>query len=114
MVNRTKDIALSVLVISAIAFSVYNGFCVTDWVQWLNNEQSVMCMVVAVLPMVTIQYKYLFTVSVFAFAMVCSHYVHMVIKAPYNVIIGHSAIGLLSIIIGILVQKFYTNKRTTK
>lgn len=109
-----KDKILAGILLFAVALSIVAGYAITDWNLWLKSEQLVMCLIVSILPMVTMRYKYLFVTSVFAFAMCVSHFVHTVINAPYSVIVGHSIIGFLSIIIGILVQKFTTNKRTTK
>lgn len=112
------DKILAAILFTCVVVSITIGFTVTDWTKWLHYEQAIGVAVLGVLTSATFiaisYFRYLFIVSVFATAMAFSHLIHLVYKAPYNVIVGHSAIGLLSIIVGILVQKFYTNKRTNK
>jgi hypothetical protein len=114
MVSGKKDIILSLVLLMTIAASMTCGYSITDFALWLLSEQVIQAIPYAMIIILSVRYKYLFPTAVFAFAMWCSHTVHMAIKAPYNVIVGHSVIGFLSIIVAILVQKFTTNKRTTK
>lgn len=108
-----KDKALSVYLLCVVSASILCGYVLKDWFDWVVAQQIVLCAVMALVMPLSFNYKYLFVTSVCAFTMACIFLIHFSVGIAQYVSFVYSIGGISSIVIGILVQKFITNKRTT-